>query len=142
MNKVIQVITFVADPEVKTYGSEGKSVASFRGAVNKRFKKEGEPDADFFKYTAFGKTADFIGKYFKKGQKALIVGELNNNNYEKDGVKHYTDQILVESVEFFGKKSDSEVDASTSTSSSTSKASTPSKTTSAKVESYDEFDDF
>ena len=138
MNKVIQVITFVADPEIKTYGSDGKTVASFRGAVNKRFKKDGEADADFFKYVAFNKTAEFIGKYFKKGQKALIMGELNNNNYEKDGVKHYTDQILVDTIEFFGKKSDVDESSSTSTSSSTSK----STSTASKTESYDEFDDF
>lgn len=154
MNKVIMTVTLCADPEVKTYGSDGKVLVSFNGAVNKRFKKEGEADADFFKYTAFGKTAEFIAKYFKKGSKMLITGEVNNNNYEKDGVKHYGTQILIDNVEFFGKKSDNEVSDNTSSNAPANKApvndyapsddpfGNTSANSSAAVSSYDEYDDF
>lgn len=105
MNKVMQTVTLGKDPEIKTYG-DGKQMAVFSGAVNKRFVKEGEDSADWFNYTAFGKTAEFIGKYFKKGSQMLITGELVNNNYEKDGVKHYGCKIIIDTVEFFGRKSD------------------------------------
>lgn len=105
MNKVIQTVTLGKDPEIKTYG-DGKQMATFSGAVNKRFVKEGEDSADWFNYTAFGKTAEFIGKYFTKGSQMLVTGELVNNNYEKDGVKHYGCKIIIDTVEFFGKKSE------------------------------------
>lgn len=135
MNKLIQTVTLCADPEVKSYG-DGKSLVTFNGAVNKRFKKEGDPDADFFKYTAFGKTAEFISKYFKKGSKMLVMGEVQNNNYEKDGVKHYGVQIIIDTVEFFGKKSDGENAANNSQSTPAAENSSPATT------SYDEYDDF
>lgn len=110
MNKVIQVVTLGADPEIREYG-DGKKLVNFSGAVQKRFVREGEDSADWFKYTAFGPTADFIAKYFTKGSKMLIEGEIHNNNYEKDGVQHYSVQITVNNVEFYGKKADGEVQA-------------------------------
>ena len=103
MNKVIQTVTLGKDPEVKTYG-DGKTLVNFTGAVNKRFVKEGEDSADWFNYTAYSKTAEFVSKYFHKGDKMLITGELVNNNYEKDGVKHYGCKIIIDTVEFFGSK--------------------------------------
>jgi len=115
MNKIFQTVTLGKDPEVKTYG-DGKSLVNFTGAVNKRFVKEGEDSADWFNYTAYGKTADFISQYFKKGDKMLITGELVNNNYEKDGVKHYGCKIIIDTVEFFGSKKaagDAKADAPT-----------------------------
>jgi single-strand DNA-binding protein len=106
MNKVIQTVTLGKDPEIKQYG-EGKQMAVWTGAVNKRFVKEGEPNADWFNYVAYGKTAEFIGKYFKKGSQMLITGELTNNNYTKpDGTKVFGVNIVVDTVEFFGKKSE------------------------------------
>jgi len=143
MNRIIQTVTLCADPEVKTYG-EGKALVNFNGAVNKRFAKEGEPNADFFRYVAFGKTAEFIGKYFKKGSKMLVTGELNNNNYEKDGVKHYQDQIVIDTVEFFGKKADGENNGSekSETNSETKSETNESKSDSSGFASYDAYDDF
>lgn len=137
MNKVIQTITFCADPEIKFYGSENKAMTSFNAAVNKRFKKEGQPDADFFRYTAFGKTAEFICKYFKKGSHALITGEINNNNYEKNGVMQYGQQILIDTVEFFGKKPD---DNGTTASAPAAKA--PTNKAPADVDAYSAYADF
>lgn len=139
MNKLIQVVTLGADPELKSYG-DGKSLVTFSGAVNKRFVKEGEDNVDWFKYTAFGATADFIGKYFKKGSKMLIEGEPHNNNYTKDGVKHYGVQITVNNVEFYGKKSDGNV--SDNSASDNSNASSNQTNTSPASSSYDAYDDF
>lgn len=140
MNKVIQTLRLVNDPELKTYG-EDKKLVSFRGAVKKRFKKSNDEPDNFFNYTAYGKTAEFIAKYFKKGQMMIIEGEINNNNYEKDGVKHYTNQIVIDTVEFSGSKSDGEV-TPRDTSSTSAKETTTNSSKSKEVESYDEFDDF
>ncbi len=100
MNKLIISGRLVADPEIRHTG-EGKPVVNFRLAVNRRFKKEGEPEADFFSCVAFGKIAETIEKCsVSKGTKLLVEGEDRNNNYEKDGVKHYGNQVIVSSFEF------------------------------------------
>lgn len=137
MNKIIQTVTFVEDPEVKT-SSNDKEIVTFRGAVNKRFAKEGQPTADFFSYVAFGKTAEFIGRNFKKGQKATIEGVLENNNYEKDGVKHYGVKIIIDNIEFWGYKKDADAsaDSTPAESKSTTKKAAP------KASEYDEYDEF
>jgi len=102
MNKVIQTLRFCRDPEVRyTQGANPTAIASFSGAVERRFKREGEPDADFFNYTAFGKQAEFVEKYFRKGMKALITGRIQNNNYtNREGQMVYGIQILVDEIEF------------------------------------------
>jgi single-strand DNA-binding protein len=87
------------DPEIR-YTNSAKTVGSFSIAVDRRFKSEGQPDADFFTCVTFGKQAEFVEKYLKKGTKILLGGQLQNNNYEKDGVKHYSIQILVDEIEF------------------------------------------
>ena len=141
MNAITQTVTLCADPEVKTYGSENKSIINFNGAVNKRFFKEGDDSADFFQYVAYGKTADFIGKYFKKGSKMLITGELINNNFEKDGVKQYRNQIVINNVEFFGKKEDGGNNAST-TNTAASNSSNANNSKASAATSYGEYEDF
>lgn len=100
MNKFIIVGRPTADPEVR-YSQDGKALARFNFAVNRRFKRDGEPDADFFPCVAFGKTAETIEKLVRKGTKLLIDGECRNNNYTDDsGVKHYGTQVIVNSFEF------------------------------------------
>ena len=100
MNVLIHVGRFTADPEVR-YTQDGKPIVKFSMAIGRRFKREGDADADFFNYVAFGKTAEFVEKYFHKGMKAVITGELRNNHYtDKDGVKHYSEQIIVSNIEF------------------------------------------
>lgn len=96
----------VKDVEVR-YAQNGTAIAKFTIAVDRRFKREGQPDADFFKCTSFGKQAEFVEKYFKKGSRILLEGELQNNNYEKDGQTVYDNQILVNSVEFCESKNNS-----------------------------------
>lgn len=89
-----------ADPDIKMT-KDSKVVARFNFAVNRRFKREGEPDADFFQCVAFGKTAETFEKCnISKGTKLIIGGEVRNNNYEKDGVMIYGNQVKVDWFEF------------------------------------------
>lgn len=106
MNKVIEMGRLTRDPEISSSNS-GTTFARFSIAVDRRFKKEGEPDADFFNCTAFGKTAEFVEKYLQKGTKVLVTGRLQNNNYtNKDGQKVYDVRIMVEEMEFAESKKD------------------------------------
>lgn len=99
MNRVLMMGRLTKDPDIRMT-QNNKAVASFTIAVDRRFKQDGQPTADFFNCTAFGKTAEFVEKYLTKGVKVVICGELRNNHYEKDGVKHYSEQIMIESIEF------------------------------------------
>jgi len=103
MNRVILIGRLTKDPEIRTSGNY--TIASFSIAVDRKFKRDGEPEADFFNCTAFNKTAEFIEKYCKKGTKMVVEGRIQNDNYEKDGVKHYGVKIMVDSLEFAESKS-------------------------------------
>lgn len=98
MNKSILSGRFTADPELST--SNDTTIARFVLAVNRRYKKEGQPEADFIRCTAFGKTAENIGKYFGKGKPILIEGHIQTDSYKRDGVKHYTTDIIIEAFDF------------------------------------------
>ena len=89
------------DPEVR-YSQGGAAVANFSIAVDRRFKRDGEPTADFFNCVAFSKTAEFIEKYFRKGSGICIVGHLQNDEYDKDGKKVIATKIYVDEVYFGG----------------------------------------
>ena len=105
MNKVIFLARLGKDPEIRYAQASGNAIASFSIAVNRRFKRDNEPDADWFNCVAFGKTAEFCEKYLRKGSKVLIEGEVQNDNYEKDGVKHYGTKIVINQIEFAESKS-------------------------------------
>ena len=99
MNKLQMMGRLVADPEM--FGKKDKQVARFRIAVDRRFKQEDGPEADFFNCVAFGKQADFAGIYLAKGKKMVFCGRLENNNFEdEDGETVYRDQIVVEEMYF------------------------------------------
>lgn len=98
MNRVILIGRLTKDPEIRTGGNY--TIASFSIAVDRKYKREGEAEADFFNCTAFNKTAEFVEKYCKKGTKMVVEGRIQNDNYEKDGVKHYGVKIIVDSLEF------------------------------------------
>lgn len=106
MNKVIFLGRLGKDPEIRYAQSSGNAVANFSLAVDRRFKRDGEPDTDWFNCVAFSKTAEFCEKYLHKGGKVLLDGEVQNNNYEdKNGTKHYSVQIIVNQIEFAESKS-------------------------------------
>lgn len=107
MNKVELVGRLTRDPEVRyTNGENASAIARFSVAVNRRFKNnEGNYDADFINCVAFGKSAEFIEKYFKKGMAIGISGRIQTGNYtNKDGVKVYTTDVVVEEAEFVESK--------------------------------------
>ena len=108
MNKVIMMGRLTRDPEVSSSAS-GTTFARFSIAVDRRFKREGEPDADFFNCTTFGKQAEFVEKYLKKGTKMLVTGRIQNDNYtNKDGQTVYSVQIIVDELEFAESKGSSD----------------------------------
>ena len=88
------------DPEIR-YTDGGASIARFGLAVDRRFKQENGADADFINIVSFGKTAEFIEKYFHKGMKIALNGRIQTGSYtDKDGKKVYTTDIVAENVEF------------------------------------------
>lgn len=107
MNKVVIIGRFTRDPEIKyTTGENATATARFSLAVNRRFKnKEGNYDADFINCVAFGKTAEFIEKYFTKGMAIGITGRIQTGSYtNKEGQKIYTTDVVVEETEFVESK--------------------------------------
>ena len=101
MNKVILMGRLTRDPEVRySQGQNSTAIAKFSIAVDRRFKRDGQPDADFFNCTCFGRQAEFVEKYLQKGTKVVTVGSVQNDTYEKDSVKHYSVQIMVDEIEF------------------------------------------
>jgi single-strand DNA-binding protein len=102
MNKIILMCRLTADPEIRYSSNENQTcVAKFNLAVDRRFKREGEPTADFFQIVAFGRLGEFAQNYLQKGTKVVLDGELRNNNYtNKDGQKVYGFQIVANSIEF------------------------------------------
>lgn len=116
MNKVILTGRFTRDPEVR-YTNDGTSIARFSIAVNRRFVKEGsDQKADFLNCVAFGRSAEFIEKYFRKGMKADLSGRIQTGSYtDKDGVKVYTTDIVVEEIEFGESKGSSQTQTASPT---------------------------
>lgn len=110
MNNVQLIGRLTKDPTI-TVTNGGLSIARFSLAVDRRYSKEGEATADFISCVSFGKTAEFIEKYFSKGKKLALVGRIQTGSYEKDGQKVYTTDVVVESVEFVESKADSNASA-------------------------------
>lgn len=110
MNEVILIGRLTNDPEVRQ--ANDTTVARFSLAVDRRFKREGEQTADFISIVAFGKTAEFIEKYFTKGMKMALTGEIRTGSYtNKDGVKVYTTDVIANNVEFVEKKGEAQAEA-------------------------------
>ena len=103
MNKIILMGRLTRDPEIHYTGDDRTMcVSKFSLAVDRRFKRTGDSvEADFFNCTAFGKQAEFVEKYLKRGTKILLSGRVQNDNYtNKEGQKVYSMQIIVEEMEF------------------------------------------
>ena len=114
MNKVTLIGRLTRDPDVRyTQSAEPKAVAKYTLAVDRRFKDaNGERQADFISCTAFGKAAEFVEKYLRKGTKIAVTGHIQTGSYEKDGVKHYTTDVIIEEQEFCeSKRSDGQTQA-------------------------------
>lgn len=108
MNKVILMGRLTRDPEVRySQGSEPVAVARYTLAVNRRFKRKDEPEADFIPCVAFGKIGEFAEKYFRKGQLVGVIGRLQVRSWEdKEGKKHWTTEVIIEEQHFAESKKD------------------------------------
>lgn len=107
LNSAVVMGRLTSDPEVRKTQS-GTSVCRFSVAVDRKFAKEdGTRETDFIDILAWRGTADFIGKYFVKGQMIAIQGSIQTGSYEKDGIKRRTFEIVAENVSFCGSKSES-----------------------------------
>ena len=102
MNKVILMGRLVRDPEVRySQGNNSMAIARYTLAVDRKFKRDGEPAADFINCIAFGKNGEFAEKYLHKGIKILVEGRWQSGSYtNKDGQKVYTNDCVAESCEF------------------------------------------
>lgn len=112
MNSVQLVGRLTRDPDIR-YSNGGTSIARFSIAVDRRWKKEGQPDADFPGVIAFGKTAEFVERYFHKGSRIGLCGRIQTGSYTKeDGTKVYTTDVIAESVEFVESKNSTSAEPS------------------------------
>ena len=110
MNKVILVGRLTRDPEVRySQGDSATAVARYTLAVDRRFKRDGEASADFINCVVFGKSAEFAERYFRQGLKVVVSGRIQTGSYtNRDGVKVYTTDVVVEDQEFAESKAASE----------------------------------
>lgn len=106
MNKVQLVGRLTKEPEIRySQSAEPIAITRFSVAVSRKFKKDGEPDADFINCISFGKTAEFIGKYFNKGRMIGVVGCIRTNSWtDNNGQKRKSTEVQVEEAEFLEKK--------------------------------------
>lgn len=103
MNKVILMGRLTRDPEVRyTQGDNAMAIARYTLAVDRRFNRNGDENtADFINCVAFGRSADFAEKYLHKGTKLVVTGRIQTGSYtNKDNVKVYTTDVIVEDQEF------------------------------------------
>ena len=107
MNKVQLIGRLTKDPELR-YTKSNIAVANYTIAVNDGYGEKQQ--TQFINISTWGKSGEFVSKYFKKGQAIAIVGRLNNNNYEdKNGNKRYSIEVVTEDIEFIGNKKDEKV---------------------------------
>ena len=110
MNKVILMGRLTRDPMVRySQGEKPMAVARYTLAVDRRFKREGEPTADFISCVAFGKQGEFAEKYLRKGTKIAVSGRIQTGSYtNRDGQKVYTTEVIIEDQEFAESKAASD----------------------------------
>ena len=110
MNKVILMGRLTRDPDVRySAGENATAVARYTLAVDRRFKRDGDATADFIGCVAFGRQAEFAEKYLRQGTKIAITGRIQTGSYtNKDGVRVYTTEVIVEEQEFAESRAESE----------------------------------
>ena len=113
MNKAILMGRLTRDPDVRySQGENPMAIARYTLAVDRRFKRDGEQNADFINCLAFGRSAEFAEKYFKQGTKIAVSGRIQTGSYtNKDGVRVYTTEVIVEDQEFAESKAVSDANA-------------------------------
>ncbi|MCB2308858.1 single-stranded DNA-binding protein [Clostridium estertheticum] len=105
MNKAVLVGRLTKDPELNFGKGNGVAVTKFTLAVNRRFKREGQPEADFIPVVVFGKQAEATANYMSKGRLVSVSGSIQTSNYEnKEGNRVYKTEILADEVDFLDSK--------------------------------------
>lgn len=129
MNKAILMGRLTRDPDVRySQGENPMAIARYTLAVDRRFKRDGEQSADFINCLAFGRSAEFAEKYFKQGTKIAVSGRIQTGSYtNRDGVKVYTTEVVIEEQEF----AESKAAASQNNNRGASQPSTPQSSTTA-----------
>ena len=101
MNSVVLMGRLTGEPDYK----QESDVVRYTLAVDRRVKRDGEPTADFIRCVAFGKSAQFADRYFRKGMKVAVSGRLQTGSYtNREGVKVWTTDVIVDTQEFCEKK--------------------------------------
>jgi single-strand DNA-binding protein len=101
MNKVMLMGRLTKNPEVRYTGGESMAVARYTLAVNRRYKKNSDKEADFISCVTFGRSAEFAEKYLRKGMKIAVIGRISTGSYkDKEGNTRYTTDIIVDEHEF------------------------------------------
>lgn len=102
MNKVILIGRLTKDPEIRySQSAEPLAIARFTMAVNRRFKREGEPDADFIGCVSFGKQAEFAERYLKKGMQIALAGRISVRTYDDASGQHrWITEVIAEEIDF------------------------------------------
>ena len=127
MNKVILMGRLTRDPEVRySQGENPLAIARYTLAVDRRFRRDGEATADFINCVAFGRQAEHVEKYYHQGIRVTICGRIQTGSYtNRDGVKVYTTEVVVEEQEFSESKSASDANAASFRASAPSPAPAP-----------------
>jgi len=107
MNKVILLGRLTKDPEMRyTQSNEPMAIARYTIAVNRRFKRDGEPDADFIPCVAFGKAGEFAERFFKKGMMVCVSGRIQVRSWEdQSGQKRWSTEVVLDEQDFAESKS-------------------------------------
>lgn len=106
MNRVVLMGRLTRDPNITYAQKDNSAIARFTLAVDRRYKQEGQPTADFIPCIAFGKLGDFVEKYLRQGTKVVLEGRIQTGSYtNKDNVKVYTTDVIVDQIEFAESKS-------------------------------------
>ena len=104
MNKVILIGRLARDPELR-YTASNTAVCQFTVAVDRRFKSDNQPTADFIPIVAWRQTAEFVAKYFSKGNRIAVTGQIQVRNWDDtEGKKHYATEVIADEVEFVESK--------------------------------------
>lgn len=107
LNRVALVGRLTKDPEIRYTADNQTPIAKFSIAVDRTFKREGQPSADFIPIVVFGKSADNCGKFLKKGRLVAVSGRLQTRNWDdQEGKRHYATEVIADEVDFLDRGSD------------------------------------
>jgi len=112
MNKVILMGRLTRNPEMRYSNTSNVAVVRFSLAVDRRYKKEGQPEADFINCVVFGKTGEFVNNYFSKGMRVAVTGRIQTSSWEDEtGKRRYGTDVIVEEAYFADSKQSNNTNA-------------------------------